>query len=41
MLLGVKLDAAVGRSLVGLLRVSAGSAGVDPSPPAEALPSGR
>jgi hypothetical protein len=41
-LLGVKLDAASGRSLVGLLRVPFDpAAAAGSSPPAEALPSGR
>jgi hypothetical protein len=40
-LLGVKLDAAVGRSLVGLLRASAGPGAAGSSPPAEALPRER
>ena len=40
-LLGVELDAASGRSLIGLLRVSAGPGAAGSSPPAEALPSER
>jgi arylsulfatase A-like enzyme len=40
-LLGVRLEAASGRSLVGLLRVPFDPAAAASSPPAEALPSGR